>query len=249
MTTLVEFLFPIRNGSHRGRVLATLYYAHNFEGIDHLKVDEIRARLRQARIPSVGSINISSTLAKSGAYVDSPPGSQGGRLWHLTKSGSDYVRDLLTLDSEEPPTVNDTANLGRLLAGLSDSVVKGYVEEAVLCLQVGALRAAVVFLWTAGIRRLHEDAAARFSWLQITAAIQKHDPKSRGVAKPEDFAAVKDKVALLAFRELAMIDKGEWSTLQEGLDLRNRCGHPTNYKPGAAKASAFVEDLVGIVFA
>jgi hypothetical protein len=82
----------------------------------------------------------------------------------------------------------------------------------------------------------------------LTAAVQKHDPKARGVAKLEDFAGVKDKTALLAFREVGLLDKRQWATLQEGLDLRNRCGHPTKYRPGAAKASSFVEDVVGIVF-
>jgi len=33
----------------------------------------------------------------------------------------------------------------------------------------------------------------------------------------------------------------------EALDLRNRCGHPTNYRPGVKRVSSFIEDVVGIV--
>jgi hypothetical protein len=76
----------------------------------------------------------------------------------------------------------------------------------------------------------------------------KHDPKAKPLKVVNDFSAVKDVTQLLAFRELGLIDKGEWQTLQEGLGLRNRCGHPTKYRPGVAKVSAFIEDVVGIVF-
>jgi hypothetical protein len=69
------------------------------------------------------------------------------------------------------------------------------------------------------------------------------------VKKLEDFAYIRDATALLAFQELGILDKGEKTTMGEALDLRNRCGHPTNYKPGIKKASSFIEDVVGIVFA
>jgi hypothetical protein len=52
----------------------------------------------------------------------------------------------------------------------------------------------------------------------------------------------------MALQDLALIDKGEKATLEEALNLRNRCGHPTRYKPGVKKASSFIEDVVGIVF-
>jgi hypothetical protein len=54
---------------------------------------------------------------------------------------------------------------------------------------------------------------------------------------------------LLALQELGILDKGEKTTLIEALDLRNRCGHPTKYTPGIKKASSFIEDVVGIVWA
>ena len=53
---------------------------------------------------------------------------------------------------------------------------------------------------------------------------------------------------LLACGDLGLLDKGERSTLEEALNLRTRCGPPTKYKPGSAKASSFIEDVVGIVW-
>jgi hypothetical protein len=73
-------------------------------------------------------------------------------------------------------------------------------------------------------------------------------PEARNVGKLDDFAYIKDAVLLLALFDLGIIDKGEKGTLEENLDLRNRCGHPTKYKPGVNKSSSFIEDVVGIVF-
>ena len=66
----------------------------------------------------------------------------------------------------------------------------------------------------------------------------------------ENFLAyVKDKLTLLAAQELGLLDKSEKDTLQENLNLRNRCGHPSKYRPGVKKVSSFIEDVVSTVFA
>jgi hypothetical protein len=152
------------------------------------------------------------------------------------------------LPSTAPEIENDVATLQALVAKVSDSVVRDYVLEAIKCLSVGAIRAAVVFLWTGAIRTLQEECLTRHG-ATLNAAIAKHDPKARSVNKLEDFAYIRDATALLAFQELGILDKGEKTTLGEALDLRNRCGHPTKYIPGIKKASSFIEDVVGVVFA
>ena len=126
-------------------------------------------------------------------------------------------------------------------------MTRGYIEEAIACLRAVALRAAVVFLWTGAVRAL-QDAALAKGTTALNAAIQKHDPKARNVSKIDDFAYIKDKVLLLACGELGLLDKGQRGTLEEALNLRNRSGHPTKYKPGAAKVASFIEDVVGIVW-
>jgi len=82
----------------------------------------------------------------------------------------------------------------------------------------------------------------------LNAAILKHDPKARKVTKLDHFAYIKDSVALLAAQDLGIFDKSEKDTLEEALDLRNRCGHPAKYQPGVKKVSSFIEDLISTVF-
>ena len=245
--TLVEFIAPLKNATNRDKCLAVLYYQHRYDNNDALTVDQIRSALKNARVSRWSKINVADVLAKSGHYVDSP-GSQGPRrLWKLTSSGEQYVRTLLGLPSAEPEVEHDVASLVTLSSNVADLGVREYIEEAIKCLQVGALRAAVVFLWTGAIRSLQQKALS-VGIAQLNSALSKHYPKAHRVSKIDDFAYVNDKITLLGAQELGILDKGQRATLEEALGLRNRCGHPTKYRPGIKKASSFIEDVVGIVF-
>jgi hypothetical protein len=246
--TLAEFLAPLGPGSQRGVCLGVLYYHQHYRGRPSLTTEEIRDELVRARMPKASRINVADVLNKSGALVDSPGESGKRRLWQLTTSGETHIRARLNLPATAPEIEYDVATLEALAANVVDPIVRDYILEAIKCLSIGALRAAVVFLWTGAIRTLQEEAVAKHT-PNLNPAISKHDPRARQVTKLEDFAYIKDATALLAFQELGILDKGEKATLGEALDLRNRCGHPTKYKPGVKKASSFIEDVVGIVFA
>ena len=245
--TLAEFLAPLGPGSQRGACLGVLYYHQHYRDKPSLTTEEIRDELVRARVPRASKINVADVLNKSGALVDSPGLSGNRRLWQLTTSAETHIRARLNLPAADPDIEHDVATLQALAANVSDGVVRDYVLEAIKCLSIGAIRAAIVFLWTGAIRTLQEECLTTHA-ATLNAAITKHDPKARPVNKLEDFAYIRDATALLAFQELAMLDKGERATLGEALDLRNRCGHPTKYTPGVKKASSFTEDVVGIVF-
>lgn len=247
--TLVEFLAPLARATHRDRVLATLYFAREYEAETVMTVRGIRDHLVAARVRSARRVNVADVLAKAGHYVaQASTKERGAQEWRLTNSGDQYVRKLLDLSDHEVEVVHEARSLESLARLITDELVRGYVEEAILCLKTGALRSSVVFLWTGAIRCLQERAVTAYPGDQVTAAIQKHDPKARRVSKVDDFSSIRDSVALLAFRELGLIDKGQWQTLNEALGMRNRCGHPTLYRPGATKVSAYIEDVTGIVF-
>ena len=130
---------------------------------------------------------------------------------------------------------------------IADPVVKGFVEESVTCLKVGALRAAIVFLWAGVVRTLQEKVILKGVG-NVNAAIQVHDSKARQVKTVDDFQYIKDKTFLLAAEGVGVVDKAERTTLEDALKLRNNCGHPNNYNPGPAKAKSFIEDVTGIVW-
>jgi hypothetical protein len=246
--TLGEFLAPLAGGSQRESCLAVLYYQQHYQDKAALTVEEIRDALVRARVPRASKINVADVLTKSGALVDSPGVSGKRRLWQLTSSGEKHIRAKLGLPASTPEIEHDVATLEALAAKVGDQVVRDYILESIKCLSVGALRAAIVILWTGAVRTLQEEALTKHH-AALNGAITKHDPKARPVNKLEDFAYIRDATTLLALQELGVLDKGEKTTLGEALDLRNRCGHPTKYSPGIKKASSFIEDVIGLVWA
>jgi len=245
--TLVEFLAPLARASHKERILALLYYEHRYKSAESLTVEQIRQGLKAARVPRWARINVADVLARSGHFVDSPGSAGARRLWRLTDTGSDHVRQALGLPAAEPEIEHDVGALSTAASKIKDREVRDYVDEAVKCLQVGALRAAIVFLWTGAIRSI-QNLMLSHGAAALSAALQRHDPKARAVSSLDHFAYIKDKTILLGAQELGVIDKNEKDTLEEALNLPNRCGHPSKYKPGLKKASSFIEDVVSIVF-
>ncbi len=244
--TLVEFIAPLLKSKHQDRILAILYYRERYEQKTALTADEIRQALRGARIKGWAKVNVVDVLNKSGALVDTSGLKDHKRLWSLTDSGREHVRKLLGFPQADAEVEHDIGTLENLVAKVPDPDVRDYLGEALKCLQVGALKACTVFVWVAAIRTIQTALMAK-GLAAVNAAIQKHDPKARLLKSQDDFAYVKDVITLLAAKELGLLDKNQKDALTEALNLRNRCGHPSKYRPGAKKVSAFVEDITSIV--
>jgi len=245
--TLVEFVAPLQKATHRDRILAVLYFAHRYENQNALTADQIKQMLKKARVPRWTKVNVSDVISKSGHYVDSPGTEENKKVWFLTPSGTRYIQELLSLPSAEPEIAHDIDSLGILLKKLTDKQTKSFIDESVTCLQVNALRACVVFLWVGAIRTI-QNKLLKFPFPDLNEALKIHDPRTRHVKTIDHFAYVKDRITLLAALELGLFDKNQKDTLEEALNLRNRCGHPGKYMPGVKKVSGFVEDLINIVF-
>lgn len=245
--TLVEFLAPLTKGTHESRVLAVLYYCEQYEDQASLTSDNIKKRLVGARAPGASKVNVPDVLGKSGALADTN-GLQGkSRLWKLTESGRKRVRELLGLPANNPELEHDVGTLSAAISKVTDVDVREYLGEALKSLSVGALRPCVVSVWVAAARTLQHEMMKKGA-TAVTAAVQKHDQKAKAIKSVDDFAYTKESIQLLTARELGIIDKSEKDTLEEALDLRNRCGHPSKYRPGMKKVSAFMEDVISIVF-
>lgn len=241
--TLVEFLSPVRGESQTVQVLATLFYLEHYRGQPDASIAEIAEALRQARIAAKGwNITRALTLARERAdFSGASP-----RRWYLTDTGQRFCMHL-GLSAPKSTVAHDVSVLTGVAKKIADDDVRAYVEEAIKCLEAGALRAAIVFLWTGAVRQLQEQAIAA-GLKDLNDALIKQDPKSREVKTVDDFAYIKDRTFLDATPRLGILDKGQKDTMVEALGLRNRSGHPTKYRPGESKTKGFIEDVVGIVF-
>lgn len=240
--TLAEFLHPIRKSPKSEQVLAALYFFKHHKASPDATPGEIRDALVKAQIPRSRKANVSDVLAKLIPLVERGVASH----WKITGSGEARVRKQLAIADEMPQAQEDVSSLSSLSQSLSDEKVRDYVDEAIKCLQVGARRAAVVFLWAGAIHVIREQAWAKGKH-QIEAALQTRNPKSR-FRRKDDFSLVKDSTLIELTGELSIYDKSERKRLKEALDLRNDCGHPVKYRPGEKKVSSFIEDVLQVVF-
>jgi hypothetical protein len=245
--TIGEFLQPLPRASQRDLVLAAMYYLRRYEGHEAVTTSGIKNAFVRARHQRGKRIQHAAVLSQAAPFVHSPGKDNRHLLWSLTETGDERVRELLDLPTAEPEVEHEVGALQALASKVTDEDVRGYVEEAIKCLQVSALRAAVVFLWTGAVATLRDGV-----WAQgapaVNACLRKHDPKARDVKKMDDFAYVKDGALLQAAEDFGLIDKTEKTQLGQALDLRNSCGHPTRYVARVKKVAAFVEDVVGIVW-
>lgn len=246
--TLVEFLEPVSKGSNIDRVLITLYYREQIDGQTVSTVDDIRSYLDTARVKGAKHMNISQALNDNGARVHGEVSQGRKKLWRLTKSGREYVRETLGISAGEIEAEHEAGVLEDLIGRIHDNAVRSYLEEALKCLQVEALRACVVFVWSGTIRTIQERMLDRAGPKKVTEAVQHHHNKAKQIRSVDDFAYTTDRTVLLAATDLGLFDKGQKGKLIDALGLRNDCGHPSKYRPGIKKVSAFMEDVTSMVF-
>lgn len=145
--------------------------------------------------------------------------------------------------------VQDFKDLEHLIFNLSNQHEIDYLLEALNCLRHGALRAGVIFIWSAGIRNIQRQILDSATLKSVNQEFEKID-KTRKIKTIESFEYVKDESTLLLSHRLGIYDKFQKLELTNScLGLRNKCGHPSNYKPEIQKVKAFVEDMMKIVFA
>lgn len=241
----VEFIAPAKNSTQANKCLCALYYLkHNLQ-IEVASVTQIKNILHRGRVVTrSNNMNYPRALGSLAENVDSP----ASGFWQITPSGERFVRELLQMPDVEMEAENDTTILEHLVdQKVTDPAVKEYFMEGIDCLKIGRLRASVVFLWVGSIYLIRQTLIAQ-DIPKLNAAIQKHDPKARTVKTVDDFAYIKDITQLLAMKELGLCDKAQKDVLEQCLDLRNKCGHPTKYSPGPKRVSAFIEDIVNIIF-
>lgn len=245
--TLVEFLAVVAGQKRETQVLSALYWNERYGAKPSMTAAQVKAALVQARVANARSMNAPDVLSKAGANVDVVGDSSGGaKLWALTETGRKVVRAAHGLPEVEPELEHGVADLQKVAARIKDEGAKKYVEEAIRCLGVDALRAAIVFVWVGAaadlkVRIWSHGAPA------VTTAFQKYNPRA-SLSTHDDLLKFQEFDILKVAQDLGVIDKAQHKILGQALDLRNQCGHPNKYWPSVSKAKAHVEDIAGILW-
>ena len=143
----------------------------------------------------------------------------------------------------------DLLDIEELVLDIENEELKDYLKEAVSCLRVGALRAGVIFIWTAGIRLIQQRIINNYPLKEVNKELKIIYPKAKEIKTINDFSFVKDDFIIQLSNRLDMYDKFQKNELISScLGLRNKCGHPSEYNPQPNKVKAFIEDMITMVF-
>jgi hypothetical protein len=243
-TTAIEFLHTFKREGQAVQVQAALYYLKHYQSKPRARVSEVVQVLVEARVRNAKKVNWRRALASSAPFARSV---EYG-VWEITGTGERKLTDEYGVKpaaaAGPPQAIAD--DLAAIISQVPDRSVRGYLEEAAVCLAAGGRRAFVVFVWSGAVWTIREQVW-RFGSKAIHAALQQHNPRAK-FRKKGDFEALKDSDLLQLAHDLEIFDKSQKKRLTEALDLRNDCGHPVEYHVGDMKAHSFLEDVVATVW-
>lgn len=103
-------------------------------------------------------------------------------------------------------------------------------------------------VWAATIEHIY-DAVERcpsgFSLLESANTARFGKSRTyRSIKKKNDLLYLNDKNFFLLCEDAGVFNKNARKLLEEKLDTRNRCGHPTGYVLGREETVVFIESLI-----
>lgn len=245
--TLVEFVSPVKQAKRETLALSVMYWNERYGSKPQMTASEVKAALVQARVKNAKNINVSDVLAKAGERVDVISNAPGRyKVWSLTETGRSAIRKLHGIPDDMPDLAHGVDELEKVAARIASPEAKAFIEEAVLCLSVNALRAAIVFVWVGAIADI-KDRIWTHGPVSVTAAFKKYNAKAQ-LKVQDDLLKFQEADILSVAQDLGEIDKAQKTVLGHALALRNQCGHPNKYWPTVSKAKAHIEDIAGILW-
>ncbi len=155
---------------------------------------------------------------------------------------------------EVPVSDHVSQSPAKALKSLNDAVTaapasyRDYLVEAVTCYDNSLYRAAILMVWAASVDHLYLVASGHPNGLNDfeVANLARFGRASnyRRIKKKDDFLYLGEANWMTLAEDAGMMNKNARLMLVERLTLRNRCGHPTLYRPGREETVIFIESLL-----
>lgn len=250
--SLESFGKAIGSDSPTDTLLAISYFFENKHARQWFSVAELRDGFIEARIPIPANLHDVASKATKQELLICDRKSRPFR-YQLSHYGIERVENrleavgLLGRASEESKLLSEISeSLYKSLMRIPDLDERGYIQEALTCLnhRTKAYRAAVLMGWAGTIyhlrRKVEEQGFDRFC--QAYEGLSLGKPKH--ISNIDDLESCKDKDFLLVLERMGILDKAVRHQLENCLDLRNGCGHPTQITPKVHRVKAFFEDII-----
>ena len=123
-----------------------------------------------------------------------------------------------------------------------------YLNEAVDCYEQGAYRGAVLMVWSSTVEHIYSAIEAHANGFKAMESANKArfgtSRTYKRIGKKNDLLYLNDKNFLQLCEDAGVFNRNAKKLLEEKLDTRNRCGHPTGYVIGREEAVVFIESLI-----
>ncbi len=141
-------------------------------------------------------------------------------------------------------TQQTSITLRTLLPKLTSDEQRLFLEEAVICFEIGCYRASIIMTWLLTIDALYE-LIINSHLAVFNTAIQVHGKyKKIGIIKKEDFSEIKESDFIELLRVSKIISNDIRKILDEKLGFRNTAAHPNTIVIKEQKAISFIDDLI-----
>ncbi|GAK59286.1 hypothetical protein U27_06263 [Candidatus Vecturithrix granuli] len=140
-------------------------------------------------------------------------------------------------------------NLQELLRKVKNPQENDFLQEAIKCFEVAALRATVIMVWNLTIDHLYEYILAN-KIIDFNRELAKNTDrriKITAITQKDDFSEIPENKFLEFCRAGNIISNDVRKILDTKLGIRNTCAHPSNIKIYESKVIDFIEDLVSNV--
>lgn len=225
-----------RDLSATDKLLTVLAY---HDGPSELK--EVRSIAKEAGWSLRKVSNPSQLLSQSKGRAIS-----NGKTWELTEKGKAYLKGK-GVPLNEGPSKTTASDLRQILSGIKDQQTADFVEEAIGCCEAHLYRSAVVMSWLAAVhvlrRHVMDDHLSTFN-----TEMRGAHPKWKDIKQISDFESLKESEFLLRIFRISAIDKSQRKLLEECLDRRNQCGHPSSFKVAENTVRHHIEALILNIF-
>ena len=242
MTALQDFVGRIPNfasKSHSDKIQLFGWYLHEVEGKERFSPLDLGQCYDETH--SSKPANIHALLT---ALCDRKPArllkdTKGYRLAIATR---DDLKRTLGVRSSSATT---TALLASLIPRVNDPVQRVFLEEALICFNNGAYRAAVVMAWNLAYAHLCDRVLAIPTYANdFNTQKVKAFSKRPNVTKRADFEDYKESEVIEICRGARIVDTSVHKILNEKLGKRNTAAHPSSVVVTAVTAEEVIVDLV-----
>jgi len=204
-----------------------------------LSTKEVRAIAEENGVKKSKKLNLSSLLSRLHKKIIKLP--EG---WIINDEGLAYIKKNNLLKTLKTKVQKD---LELELENIKSEYVKAFVAECVTALEHNLLRSAIVFSWIGAISILYEYVEkSHLNDFNTAAKARFKDWKD---AKNVDgLCNMKESNFLQVITDMNLIGKSTKKQLEQCLDKRNSCGHPSSFTIGPNIANAHVEILIKNVY-